>query len=110
MLCVCVGCTHMCVRVFDLLQQELCIVVSHLTWKLEFKLRPSGREASTLKHWAIFPVPILKNKANKWKKKPKTNPNSYKESAIEGQSDATKADDLNLIFTNTIAEGENSLL
>lgn len=44
------------------------------------------------------------------KKKPKTNPNSYKESAIEGQSDATKADDLNLIFTNTIAEGENSLL
>lgn len=66
MLSVCgCGCACMRVRVFDPLEQELCIVVSHLTWELESKLRPSGREASTLKHGAIFPVPILKNKANK---------------------------------------------
>lgn len=38
-------------------------------------------------------------------KKPQI-PNSYKKSAIEGQTDATKAG-LNLIFTNTIAGGEN---
>lgn len=67
--CVCVWlCTHMCSGTHEgqkVLELELNIVISHLTWVLGTRYGLSARTGHTLDCWAISPAPAYSVPNNK---------------------------------------------